>query len=99
MDGGDRLTQSVAAALLCAVAYVVVRALLAERSGQDTRQAASGAFRVLAPGLFVGAVGLFAFVVFAAVSTLFVIFAFLHFLTGESGYQAGALVVLIGGAV
>ena len=99
MDGGDRLTQAVAGLLLCGVAFVTVRALLAERRGDDPRQAARGAFRILAPGLFVGAVGLFAFLVFAALSTLFLIFAVLHLLTRESAYEAGALVILIGGAL
>ena len=99
MDGGDRLTQASAALLLCGVAYVAGRALLAERRGADARQAARAAFRILAPGLFVGALALFVFVVFAAVATVVLILALLGLVTGESGYDAAGLAVLLGAAV
>ena len=99
MDGGDRITQAFAGVLLCGVAYVMARALLAEQRGEDAGQAARGAVRFLAPGLFVGAVGLVAFLVFAALSTVVFLFAVLHLMTGEAAYGTGALVALIGGAV
>jgi len=70
MDGGDRTTQVLAILLLWGVAFVVIRTWLAGRRGEDPRQAAVGAFRTLKPGLFVGAVGLLAYVLFAAVSTV-----------------------------
>ena len=99
MDGGDRLTQAFAALLLCGVAYVAVRTLLAERSGEDPRQAARGAFRVLAPGLFVGAIVLFVLLVLGAVVTVVLVLALLGFITGENSYDVAGLAVLLGGAV
>lgn len=97
MDGGDRLTQAFAALLVCGVAFVVIRTWIARRRGEDTRQAAVGAFRTLKPGLFVGAVSLFAYLMFAAISTVIFVLAFLWFLTGEDGYSTAALAVMIGG--
>ena len=99
MDGGDRLTQAGAGLLLCGVAYVATRALLAERRGEDGGQAASAGFRVLAPGLFVGAVVLYVVVVLLAVTTVVLILAFLGYLTGEDGYDIAGLAVLLGTAV
>ena len=99
MDGGDRLTQAFGALLLGGVAYVAIRTLRAERRGEDARQAARSAFRVLAPGLFVGALALFVLSVFGAVVTVVLILALLGFMTGESGYDAAGLAVLLGGAV
>ena len=99
MDGGDRLTMAAAAILLCCVGYVAIRTLAAERRGEDPSQAARSGFRTLAPGVFVGALGLFVFGVFAAVSTVVLILVFLGALTGEDGYDGALLAVLVGGAV
>jgi uncharacterized membrane protein len=109
MDGGDRLTQAVAALLLCGVAFVAVRALLAEQRGEDGGQAARGAFRVLAPGLFAAGVVLFVVVVFLAVVTVVLILSLLGYMTGEDRYSnvgnavllatAVFIVVTVGGAV
>jgi hypothetical protein len=91
------MTQVLAMLLLCGVASVVVRTLLADRRGDDPRAAAVRAFRTLGPGLFVGAVGLVAFLVFAAASTVIFILAVLEVLTGDANYGAAALAVFIGG--
>ena len=99
MDGGDRLTQAVAALVLCCVSFVAIRALLAERRGEDAGQAARGAFRALAPGLFVGAVLLYIVVVFLAVATVVLILALLGYMTGEDGYHTAGWAVLLGTAV
>ena len=99
MDGGDRLTQVFAALLLCGVAFVVTRAFVAGRRGEDPSQAAKGAFETLKPGLFIGGVGLFAFLIFAAFSSVIVILAILQFVTGDDNYGTAALAVFIGGIV
>jgi uncharacterized membrane protein len=99
VDGGDRLTRAVAALLLCGVAFVAIRTLVAERRGEDARQATRAAFRVLAPGLFVGAVVLYVVVVFLAVAIVVLVLALLGFMTGEDGYDDAGSAVLLGTAV
>lgn len=54
---------------------------------------------MLAPGLFAGALVLFVLLVFSAVVTVVLILALLGFMTGEGGYDAAGLAVLLGGAV
>jgi uncharacterized membrane protein len=99
MDGGDRLTQVFAGLLLCGVAYVTVRAMLADRRGDDPRQAARAALSILAPALFVGGVLLFIVVVFLAVVTVVVILSLLGYMTGEDRYDSAANALLLGTAV
>ena len=99
MDGGDRLTQLVAALLLSCVAFVAIRTLLAERRGGEPPPAIRAAFRFLAPGLFVGGVVLFIVVVFLAVSTVVLVLALLGYMTGEDGYDNAGSAVLLATAV
>jgi hypothetical protein len=99
MDGGDRLTQAGAGLLLSGVAYIAIRALLAERRAEDGGQAARAGFRVLAPGLFVGGVLVFVVVVLLAVAMVAMILGLLGYMTGEEGYDNAALALLLGTAV
>ena len=95
--GGRTVVRVLAVLLLCAVAFVVVRSLVAHSRGEDVRRAALSSFRAVAPPLVIAGAGVVALAIFIAVAGLVLgMAAIISLIGGADGLGTIFLAFLVG---
>ena len=99
-SGGSRTLEILAAGLvLAAVTFVLVRAALAHRRGEDAGQAAAGALKAVGPPVLLAVFGLVVLTVLAGLFGIIVILVLVSWAGGEADLGGQALLIVVAGVV